>query len=83
MATKKPLSKKTHFHIPADPLRIQSEDIKARHISRKENGLQHIKDTGATNITNEMLFEMLNDVLERQEILDCRLQKIMKANHIR
>lgn len=78
MAIKKPLPKKTHFHIPADPLRVQSEEIKARHNSRREKGLQNIKDTGATNVTNEMLFEMLNDVLERQEILENRLQSIIK-----
>lgn len=83
MATKKPISKKTHFHIPADPLRVQSEEIKARHDNRKEKSLQNIKSSGATNVTNEMLFEMLNDVLERQEILDNRLQKIMKTNNIR
>ncbi|SDE96745.1 hypothetical protein SAMN04488542_10453 [Fontibacillus panacisegetis] len=78
MATKKPLPKKTHFHIPADPLRVRSEEIKARHNSRKENELQSLKASVATNVTNEMLFEMLNDVLERQEILENRLQSIIK-----
>lgn len=78
MATKKPLPKKTHFHIPADPVRVKSEEIKARHNSRKENELHGLKASVATNVTNEMLFEMLNDVLERQEILENRLQNIIK-----
>lgn len=83
MAAKKPLPRKAHFHIPADPLRLKSEEIKARHHKRQESGLEEVKASDASvNVTNEMLYEMLHDVLERQEILENRLQNIIKMTNI-
>jgi len=78
MPTKKPLPQKPHFHIPADPLRLRSEALQARHSSRKGNGVQELIASGG--VTNEALYEMLSDVLERQELLESQLQNLIKLS---
>lgn len=69
MATRKPLPKSNHFHISADPLRLKSEEIQMRN-SKRLQGLR------SPEITNEVLYEMLTDILENQAILEARLQKL-------
>ncbi len=76
MATKKPMKQTPHFHIPADPLRIRSEEIRARHLSKQEQGLQAAKGAQEDGVTLETLHDMLLDVLERQEILEQRIRKM-------
>jgi|GEM_PF-6182175 len=76
MASKKPLPKTAHFHIPADPLRVKSEELRARHSERKEQNLKGLK---AAETTNEVLYEMLSDLLERQELLEDKLDQLLKA----
>ncbi|MEF2967477.1 hypothetical protein V3851_16745 [Paenibacillus sp. M1] len=76
MATKKPLPKTTHFHIPADPLRVRSEEIRAKYNSRKAQFPQSEKGLEDSGVTLETLYEMLSDVLERQEILESRIKQI-------
>ncbi|MFD1177110.1 hypothetical protein ACFQ3W_12515 [Paenibacillus puldeungensis] len=73
MATKKPLSKGTaHFHIPADPLRLKAEEIKDRHSKR---GVASLK---SKEVTLEMLYELLGDILDQQAILATRLDSFVK-----
>lgn len=76
MASKKPLPKTAHFHIPADPLRVKSEELRARHSERKGQSLKGLK---AAEVTNEVLYEMLTDLLERQELLEDKLDQLLKA----
>lgn len=76
MASKKPLPKTAHFHILTDPLRVKSEELRARHSERKEQNLKELK---AAEATNEMLYEMLSDLLERQELLEDKLDQLLKA----
>ncbi|WP_334075463.1 hypothetical protein [Paenibacillus sp. A14] len=71
MASKKPLPKTAHFHIPTDPLRVKSEELRARHSERKE--------LKAAEATNELLYEMLSDLLERQELLEDKLDQLLRA----
>lgn len=80
MASKKPLPKTAHFHIPADPLRLKSEELRNRHISRREQSLKGLK---AAAVTNEMLYELLSDLLERQELLEAKLDQALKKGIIR
>lgn len=79
MASKKPLPKTVHFHIPADPLRLKSEELRNRHSSRQE---QSLKGINAATVTNEMLFEMLTDLLDRQELLEAKLDQALKKGNI-
>ncbi|RCX16471.1 hypothetical protein DFP94_11291 [Fontibacillus phaseoli] len=76
MATKKPLNKTPHFHIPADPQRVRSEEITARHHARKEEAQLAAKGLKDSGVTLDTLYEMLSDMLERQEILENRLKQI-------
>ncbi|WP_410772189.1 hypothetical protein [Fontibacillus sp. BL9] len=76
MASKKPLPKAVHFHIPADPLRIKSEELRARHNDRKEQSLEGFK---ASDVTNEMLYDMLLDLHERHDLLESRLGQLLKS----
>lgn len=80
MASKKPLPKTVHLHIPADPLRVQSEELQARHASRKEQRLEVLKQAA---VTNEMLYEMIFDLLDRQELLETKLDQVLKKGTIR
>lgn len=83
MAAKKSSSKRAaeetalHFHIPADPLRLKSEEIHSRHSSRRQqSSLQaKSKDNEQQAVTLEMLYDLLVDVLEKQAILESRLEK--------
>lgn len=73
MATKKPLSKgAAHFHIPADPLRLRTEEIKSRHSERGVTGLK------SKEVTLEMLYELLGDILDQQSIMASRLESLIK-----
>ncbi|MEK5477958.1 hypothetical protein NYE70_13620 [Paenibacillus sp. FSL R5-0407] len=78
MATKKPVNKTPHFHIPADPLRVKSEEIRARSLDRKKQGLRAAKGVQENAVTLETLYSMLTDVLERQEILEQWIRKNVK-----
>lgn len=80
MANKKPLPKTAHFHIPADPLRLKSEELRNRHSSRQGLSLKGLK---AEAVTNEMLYEMLTDLLDRQELLEAKLDQALKKGMIR
>lgn len=51
-------NKPKHFHIPANPMRIELEQIKQRQRQRKQQEPE--------KVTNKMLYEMLSDVLENQ-----------------
>ncbi|MNS85358.1 hypothetical protein D3C72_1192200 [compost metagenome] len=68
---KRPMPGANHFHIAADPLRIKSEEIRLRQ-SRRLQGLR------TTEVSNQVLYEMLSDILDNQAILEAKLQKIMK-----
>ena len=46
------------FHVPANPMRIELDQIKKRQKERKTKKPE--------KITNELLYEMLSDVLENQ-----------------
>lgn len=59
-------TKANHFHIPADPKRLKAEEIKARHQLRR-NQIKPDK------VTNEMLYELLMDLMEKQDVLENRL----------
>lgn len=82
MAAKKSNSKRAaeetalHFHIPADPLRVKSEEIHSRHSRRQQSSLQAKgKDNEQQAVTLEVLYDLLVDVLEKQAILESRLEK--------
>lgn len=73
MATKKPLSNgAAHFHIPADPMRLRAEEIKNRHSKRSAASLK------SKEVTLEMLYELLGDILDQQAILATRLDSLVK-----
>jgi hypothetical protein len=46
------------FHVPAKPMRVELDAIKARQKERKAKKPE--------KITNDLLYEMLSDVLENQ-----------------
>ncbi len=73
MPTKKTVPHPPHFHIPADPLRIKSGEIQARHASRQQKGFK------ASEVTHEMLYEVLSDVLDKQLVLEQRLQQLLQG----
>lgn len=73
MPAKKAVSSKTHFHIPKDPLRVKSEEIQARHAGRSQRSLKKVE------VTNDMLYELLTDILEKQSILEQRLEQYMRG----
>ncbi|MFP7288271.1 hypothetical protein SFC15_18805 [Shouchella clausii] len=72
MASKKPLTKAGHFHIPADPLRTRLEEIRSKHSERRVSSLK------TAEVTNEMLYELLTDILEHQVMLEAKLQARFK-----
>ncbi|RUT31810.1 hypothetical protein EJP77_10520 [Paenibacillus zeisoli] len=70
LPAKKPRSGANHFHIAADPLRVKSEEIRLRQ-SKRTQGLR------TTEISNQVLYEMLSDILDNQAILEAKLQRMM------
>jgi len=68
---KLPVPKPTHFHIGADSLRLKQNEIQNRHQDR-----QKTIATQPSDITNEVLYQMLSDILENQLILEARLQAL-------
>lgn len=61
--------KNNHIHIPANPETIKSNEIKGRQKKRKEN-------TKPEKVTNEMIYEMLMDIMDKQEILENKLKNL-------
>lgn len=73
MPAKKAVSAKTHFHIPKDPLRVKSEEIQVRHEGRTKRSLKKLE------VTNDMLYELLSDILEKQSILEQRMEQYARG----
>lgn len=70
MSKVKPQVRGTTFHIPADPMRVELEQIKQRQRNRKTNGIP--KDP-----SNEYLAQMLSDVLENLARVENQLNAII------
>ncbi|GIP24221.1 hypothetical protein [Paenibacillus sp. J22TS3] len=67
---KKP-SQKNYFHIPADPIRVKAAEIQLRQAKRVQ-GLR------AAEVSNQVIYEMLTDILDNQAVLDAKLQRLLK-----
>lgn len=59
------------FRVPADPMRVELEQIKQRQKDRKAKGLPK-------NIANEYLAQMLSDVLENQARIENMLNELRR-----
>lgn len=92
MASKKEkLQEETHFHIPKDPLRVQSEAIKARQLSRQKGlrALMGIPGEAVENlhrplpersdIPSDLIYQMLTDIMANQEVLEAKLDRILQT----
>lgn len=71
-----PPKKLNHIHIPANPQRMVAEEISQRQKKRKENGKPR-------EITNEILYELLMDIMEKQELLEQKLNQSNQSNLVR
>ena len=61
--------KSNHIHIPASAERVKSKEIKERHKKRKQNGKPE-------KVTNEMIYEILMDIMDKQEVLEMKLKNL-------
>ena len=60
------------FHIPADPMRVELDEIKARQQQRKHAGIP-----GTVKKTN--LYQMLSDILENQARIENKLNQLLSS----
>lgn len=71
-AAGKPEPKRNHFHIPANPDRLKAKELQERHTKRLNN-------SKPVEMTNEIIYELLMDVLAKQEVLERKLDNMMSG----
>ncbi|WP_127529250.1 hypothetical protein [Paenibacillus kobensis] len=63
---------RNHIHIPANPMRLQSQKLAER--------LHQLRQSGKPDtVTNDVLYEMLTDILENQWLLENRLLELAQS----